>query len=222
MYFKKLLCAVSAVCLLTALSACGEKSTSPNMTPTPASTESSAAPAEVSAAEESSGSDFKVTFTTKNGVEYDVADCTPSSLQPGNVVKGEITWCCGPVATYGDIRYANTILDDMTFYAVKINGIFVLYGNRGSHESSVIVDGKNTKFGLPLLADQVNDFGQQYNEDMTEEELEKIMPTATAMIEGRVEPMPQELKDVFKDWYGDGFETECLTDYYLVDESYHE
>ena len=150
------------------------------MTPTPASTESSAAPAEVSAAEESSGSDFKVTFTTKNGVEYDVADCTPSSLQPGNVVKGEITWCCGPVARYGNLNYETTLLDKMTFYAVQINGTFVLYGSTLSSEAGVLVDGVKTKFGLPLLADQVSNYLQQYREDMTEEELEKIVPTATA------------------------------------------
>ena len=216
MHFKKILCAVSAVCLLTALTACGESSASPTVTPAPAATESSAAPAveESSAAPtaaENNGSDFSVTFTEKNGVEYDVANCDPFSLQPGNVVKGDITWCEGPVATFS--QGSTIMINRMKFFAVEINETYVLYGAPNSAGASG---------SLSLLASQVTEYATAYQQNLSEEELEKKRPWMTAPINARVEPLPQELKDLFKEWYGTGFESECVTAVYLVDEEYRE
>ena len=36
------------------------------------------------------------------------------------------------------------------------------------------------------------------------------------------EPMPKELKDLFAEWYGEGFETDCQTAVYLVDSNIKE
>jgi len=212
MKIKRVMCAIAALSMISALTGCGNSST--EAAPAPASqAESSAAPQESSAAaaEESSGTDYSVVFTPKNGVVYDTADCVPANLEPGNVVKGEITESQGPVARFQEGSYV--MYNKLTFYAVMIGEKYVLYGAplaSGAHGS------------LSLLSDQVAKFWEQYREDMTEEELAKIRPWTTAQINGRVEVMPQELKDVFKAWAGDVFETSCETTHYLVDEEYHE
>ncbi len=206
--FKKFICAAAAACLLASLSACAESSSTE---PTPASSPAAQAESSAPAAEESAGSNFSVTFTTKNGVVYDVADCNLSALQPGNVVKGEIKECQGPVANFQQGSYV--MYNKMTFFALYINDKYVLYGAPNA---------AGTSASLSLLAQQVADFYEKYREDMTEEELAKIRPWTTAQINGRVEVMPQELKDVFKAWGGEAFEAQCETTHYLVDEDYHE
>ncbi|MBR6107097.1 MAG: hypothetical protein IKQ39_03725 [Oscillospiraceae bacterium] len=201
----RIICAAAALCLLFSLTACGENSTVPAVT-------TSAAPApETTAASstaEDSGSDFEVTVTPLTGTEYDTADCIPADLKPGDTVTGEITWCEGPVAYFQQGMSSGIMYNKLQFYALDINDIYVLYAAPNN---------SGTAGSLSLLASQVDSFAESYREDMTEEELDKIKPWQISQINGRAEPIPQELKDVFAEWYGAGFESGCQPELYLVD-----
>ncbi|MBQ8920576.1 MAG: hypothetical protein IJ060_00225 [Oscillospiraceae bacterium] len=217
MKIKRILCALAALSMLTALTACGESSSAAPASAPASQAESSAAPA---APEESSetegntasdGSDFTVTFSPLTENVYDVAACTPSAFKAGDTVIGEITWCYGPVATFSEGSYV--MYNKMQFYAVDINDTYVLIGTPNQAGSSG---------SLNLLSTQVDSFINSYREDMTEEELEAIRPWTTAQIDGRVEPLPEALKTIFADWYGEGFEQDCISTVYLVDNAYKE
>ena len=201
----RIICAAAALCLLSSLTACGESSTVPAVT-------TSAAPApETTAASstaEDSGSDFEVTVTPLTGTEYDTADCIPADLKPGDTVTGEITWCSGPVAYFQQGMSSGIMINTLQFYAVTINDICVLYA---------VPNNSGTAGSLGLLASQVENFVNSYREDMTDEELQKIKPWQITQINSRAEPIPQELRDIFAEWYGTGFEAECQTALYLVD-----
>lgn len=208
---KKAVCAALVCGMLSVMTACGESSSqAANSTPPPASSfaESSSA----AQTTESSSSEYALSNTPLTGVKYDTADCKPASLNPGDTVSGEITWCEGPVATYQE-GHSVIMYNKMQFYAVDINDIYVLYASPNT---------TGPAGSLRLLSSQVEKFATSYREGMTEEELAKIRPWTSAQIDGRAEPMPKELKDLFAEWYGEGFETDCQTAVYLVDSNIKE
>lgn len=124
-------------------------------------------------------------------------------LKKGDLVQGVIDFTDGYIAemettnkTFGVTTSKETT---SRYYAVSMyNGNYILYetGN----------DSQYTK--LDRLADECQEFYESMGENY-DDFSNLVRPTTTLEFTGVVKSIPSDLSDIFEEWYGEGFDTEC-------------
>lgn len=140
----------------------------------------------------------------KNNDIKDFNAVQAGELTDGDLVRGTIDTTDGVVAELEESRKTFGITTSksttMLYYAVYMdNDMYVLYGTSASEDYAV----------LDRIADQNG-----------EEIEEGDRPTESITFEGEVRSMPSDLNNIFADWYGENYTTDCETSFYVVRTDY--
>lgn len=144
----------------------------------------------------------------KKGDIKDFETVAAHELQKGDLVQGVIDYTDGCIAemettnkTFGVTTSKETT---KRYYAVYMyNENYILYetGNQSQYNT------------LDRLADECeayyNALAAIYGENGSGDSTELEQPVTTLSFTGEVKVMPSDLADIFEEWYGEGFDTEC-------------
>ena len=204
------------------LSVAEETSSAPETTAaeSTAAPESSSEAETASAAESSEEADdraeFTVTHSPATGVNHVLGseDCDPQQFRPGDTVSGEIY---NGYDYFANIENADGSSDEdavLKFFPLSTSHTFMVYASDKPEDASA----------FPEMEAQWDYYDENYTEDMTLEEESALMPDPIT-ISGRIEPMPEALEALFRDWFqnyfvdGDTYEEYCLRTVYIVSEN---
>lgn len=147
--------------------------------------------------------DIPTFMKIKRGQIKDFNSVAAGELQKGDAVSGTIDMAFGPVAEEYSTTYGVRTSDKSSklYYALWMdNDQFVLY-ETGSNDEYTTLD--------RIVAETENYFDSLDEADETGDITDLMPPTTTLQLEGRVTNLSGEIKDLFEEWYGEGFETEC-------------
>ena len=144
----------------------------------------------------------------KKGDIKDFETVAAHELQKGDLVQGVIDYTDGCIAEMetSNKTFGVTTSKETTkrYYAVYMyNENYILYetGNQSQYNT------------LDKLADECeayyNSLAEIYGENGSGDAADLIQPSTTLSFTGEVKVMPSDLVDIFEEWYGEGFDTEC-------------
>ncbi len=153
----------------------------------------------------------------KNGDVLDYSTLSTNDLQSGALVQGVIDDCDGSIA---ELEETNTIFGIPTskrvtsqYYACYMyNGSYVIYETANADECSTLnkLEAECTAFYEAV--------GEAYDNAKSEDDVDlsgAVQPSTTLEITGKVVEMRDDLRDIFQEWYGEGFDTDCVTQYVI-------
>ena len=199
---KSLALALSAAILCGSMAGCADSSDSSSSAPvtTAAPTTTETTTAEPTTAEPTT--EPLVAKTPPTGVVHVIDDdnCNVMDFKPGDTVSGKVNRGYGAFAYiadfYGDIPMGVSISDEqgnevesheLNFCPIRIGNCFVVYGNIYPLKIEVNENGWET-------------YNKKEAEGLSEEELEQYRPKPFD-VEGRIEPMPEDVEGWFKEWF---------------------
>ena len=148
----------------------------------------------------------------RNGEIKDYNSVQFGELKKGDLVQGTIDDTDGQVA---EMEETNTMFGIPTskrttsrYYALyTYDDIYVLYETAKESELKQLdkIAEESTAYYTALQ--------EAYEQDGEDADYSAIEPpTATLEFTGEVKEMPDDLKEIFRQWYGDGFDEDCETD----------
>ncbi|MBR6106997.1 MAG: hypothetical protein IKQ39_03225 [Oscillospiraceae bacterium] len=149
----------------------------------------------------------------KNNDIKDFNAVKAGELMDGDLVRGTIDRTYGAIAEREESRKTFGITTSksttMQYYAVIMdNGQYVLYGTSDSSDYAT----------LDRIADRWQELFEKYQNG--EEYSEDDVPTETISFEGEVRSLPSDLNNIFQEWYGEGYSTDCENAIYVVRTDY--
>ncbi len=143
-----------------------------------------------------------------SGTELKLSEMTPSAVKAGDVLTGSITVTDGKITSAacgceiaGQSYAADT---EMLYYSVyDSESNCCLYGTNIESEQAA----------LQQLADQWKDYLAKSAEGTA---TDADIPKSPVQITGIAVPVSDAIRSTFSEWYGEGFDTDCVTDYVFL------
>lgn len=145
----------------------------------------------------------------KKGDIKDFNAVKAGELESGDLVRGTIYMTEGAIAereeshkTFGITTSKSTTMQYYTVYME--NEQYILYGTGKKEDYTVL---ERLADGWEKVLEK-----QKNNEEIAQSDI----PSESLTFEGEVRSMPNDLEDIFRKWYGDGFTTNCETAVYVA------
>ncbi|MBR3448185.1 MAG: hypothetical protein IKH27_10310 [Oscillospiraceae bacterium] len=171
-------------------------------------TASPAPAAENQSAAESAAESAVPVKVDPSGTELKLSEMTPSAVRTGDVLTGSVNVTDGKITSAvcgceiaGQSYAADTEMQYYSVYDSESN--CCLYGTNIESEQAA----------LQQLADQWKDYLSKSAEGTA---TDADIPKSPVQITGIAVPISDALRSTFSEWYGEGFDSDCVTDHVFL------